>query len=322
VVSYSSYFDPNGYGDPDPSLIANDLTAVRRLKDSGALIITVGVGVNRDPGHLLQLATNPSYYHDYADFDDLTGREADVIAVQACNYVPTGDFFPCEMEVVQADFVFVVDISSTNFNSDYAGYVTTFINNTLAPYTFNHKTGVQASLVTYQKDADVAIQLKDYNTHASFISAVQSSLAQPCDKSDRCVKDALNKVVNEVLVPEAGYRSTCTVHFVYIFTVDCFTCGDPMPNANAIKNLPNTEIFVVPMNVPTPPGFWKEYLELATDADHLLEVQPNPEAIMTNYLHKEAWRSVCDAFEVAQCSPSNTTTPIPPLRGPRPAIRY
>jgi hypothetical protein len=318
LLSYSSYDDPNGgIGASDPELIANDLTAARQLKNSGALIIAIGVGPKRNPQHLLQLASGPQYYHDYSSFAQLTGDEADNIAVQACAYVPDGNFYPCEMQVVQADIVFVVDVTAKfQATPAYATDVLAFMNNTLRPYTYDHKIGVQAALITYQKDADIQINLNDADTLEQFIAAAQQALAKPCDVPDRCVEAAFDKIINHVFVPSTGYRPTCTIHQIYVFPSDCFNCADPIPLANRLRAEPSTEIFVVPLqygSTPgptlTPPfGFWKEYLEIAGDASHLWEAHPDPTPIVTEYLHKEAWRAVCRQFAPAQCHITTPTT--------------
>jgi len=320
LVSFSSYLDPNsGVGAVDPLLIANDLSAVRRLKNSGALVITVGVGPDRSPKHLLELASGQEYYHDYPSFDDLNDAAADAIAAQACGYAPDGRFFPCEMKAVQADIVFVVDVGHAyGANAAFRTAVVDFMNNTLYMYDYNHVTGVQAALVTYQKDADVAINFNDHDTLDSFLSAADTTLQITCpDYPQRCVNEALDKITRSVLNPNAspssGYRQTCTIHQIYIFTSDCFDCDDPVPFANALRTgptTPNTEIFVIPLIYGEPPnyGFWKEYLEIADDASHLWEAQPDPVPIVTEYLHKQAWRAVCRSFGPVRCPPTASTT--------------
>jgi hypothetical protein len=288
----------------------------------------------------LELASGPQYYFDYATFDLLTGSEADKIAGVACAYVPTGNFFPCEMETVQADIVFVVDFTAKfQATPAYATDVLAFMNNTLRPYIYDHVKGVQAALITYQKDADIQINLNGADTLQAFLSQAQQALAKPCDVTDRCVEDALDKITNHIFVLPGqtgyvGYRPTCTIHQIYIFPSDCFNCGDPVPLANNLRDatkFPSTQIFVVPLqygSTPgptlTPPfGFWKEYLEIADDASHLWEAHPDPTPIVTEYLHKEAWRGVCRQFydgtppihcpvvDTSTLAPTTTTTYAP-----------
>jgi hypothetical protein len=186
------------------------------------------------------------------------------------------------------------------------------MNNTLRPYIYDHVKGVQAALITYQKDADIQINLNSADTLQAFLSQAQQALAKPCDVTDRCVEDALDKITNHIFVLPGqtgyvGYRQTCTIHQIYIFPSDCFNCGDPVPLANTLRtdaNFPSTQIFVVPLQYggtagPTlsaPYGFWKEYLEIADDASHLWEAYPDPNPIVTEYLHKQAWRGVCRQF--------------------------
>jgi len=315
LVSYSSYPDPNGRAMPN-SLQSSDLSAARQLRHSGALLIAVGVGPNRDPNHLLELVgSDQSNYFDFQDFSDLDQASADTIANQACNYVNNNEFYPGELEAVYADVVFVVDVSQ-KFDATLQGAVTSFITNFLKPFTYG-KNGVQAALVTYHKNADVAVSLNGASNYDAFIKQVQAVLADAPHGTERYIYNALDTVQNHVLVTEAGFRANAA-HQVYIFSADCFTGPDPVQTAQAIRNNGNTEIFVVTLGQPI--GFWKENLDVAGDAPHLLDVQVNPEVVLPNYLTKQAWRSVLavnpgppPTVSPPPTAPVDTTTsPAPP----------
>jgi len=308
LVSYSSYFDPNGLSMPN-SLQSKDLTAARRLRESGALLIAVGVGANRDPDHLLELvAQNQSNYFDFQDFSDLDDTFAGRIADTACNYVPTNDFYPGELEAIYADVVFVVDVSQ-KFDATLQGAVTAFISNVLKPVTYG-KNGVQAALVTYHKTADVAVSLNGASNYDAFIKQVQTVLAGAPYGTERYIYNALDTVQNHVFATQAGFRAGAA-HQVYIFSADCFTGPDPVQTAQAIRKIQNTEIFVVTLGQQI--GFWKENLDVAGDAPHLLDVQANPEVVLPNYLTKQAWRSLLavNPGQPTTVAPSSTSTTSP-----------
>jgi len=301
LVSYSSYPDPNGRSMPN-SLQTADLSAARQLRNSGALLIAVGVGPNRDPNNLLELVgPDPTNYFDYNDFSLLDQAAADAVALKACNYVNTNGFYPGELETIYADVVFVVDVSK-NFDATLQGAVTAFITNVLKPVTYG-KNGVQAALVTYHKTADVAVSFNGASNYDAFIKQVQAVLAGAPYGTERYIYNALDTVQNHVLVAQAGFRAGAA-HQVYIFSADCFTGPDPVQTAQAIRNTGKTEIFVVTLGQQI--GFWKENLDVAGDAPHLLDVQANPEVVLPNYLTKQAWRSLLAA------NPGQPTTVAPP----------
>jgi hypothetical protein len=301
LVSYSSYTDPNGRAMPN-SLQSADLSAARQLRNSGALLIAVGVGPNRSPEHLLELVgSDPSNYFDYNDFSDLDQAAAGNIADKACNYVPTNAFYPGELETIYADVVFVVDVSQ-KFDATLQDAVTNFTANFLKPFTYG-KNGVQAALVTYHKTADVAVSLNGASNYDAFIKQAQAVLDGAPYGTERYIYNALDTVQNHVLVATAGYRPNAA-HQVYVFSADCFTGQDPVQTAQAIRSTSNTEIFVVSLGQQI--GFWKEYLDVAGDAPHLLDVQANPEVVLPNYLTKQAWRSLLAA------NPGQPTTVAPP----------
>jgi len=303
LVSYSSYSDPNGRAIPY-SLQSADLTAARQLRNSGALLIAVGVGSNRDPNHLLELVgQDQSNYFDFQDFSELDEDAAGKIANTACNYVPTYEFIPGELETIYADVVFVVDVSQ-KFDATLQQAVIGFISNVLKPVTYG-KNGVQAALVTYHKTADVNVSLNGASNYDAFIRNVQADLSGAPYGTERYIYNALDTVQNHVLVETAGYRPNAA-HQVYVFSADCFTGPDPVQTAQAIRNNGKTEIFVVTLGQQI--GFWKENLDVAGDAPHLLDVQANPEVVLPNYLTKQAWRSLLAANPGQPTTTSTSTT--------------
>lgn len=60
----------------------------RRLQDTGALILTVGIGPDRDLNTLISIAGAIDNYYDFDSWDDLDDATADQIVQKSCSYVP------------------------------------------------------------------------------------------------------------------------------------------------------------------------------------------------------------------------------------------
>lgn len=338
LISYSKASDINGLN--DAATDAADLTSSRILKHSGAQIITVGVGPDRNPKLLEEIATSQDTWYDFATYDLLTEDVAVAIAKQACAYVPHTEYYPNEVEVLIADVVFVVGVSD-NFAAPLATSVNTFISKFLAPYSYG-PTGVQAALVTFAKIAEVNIPFNgtgSANSYTTFTTMTNTVLQAPdLPKGGSDIFKALDQVLHHVLIPAAGFRPTAA-HQIYILTADCFTGDDPTPFANEIKAIPNTQIFIVnigPPRGPAPtalgasppsPGLWKEYVDIVGSPQNLIEAQDSPTEILTNYLHHLAWRNMPDNGTLPVGSTtaappttvtSTTTTLAPPAHNSRP----
>jgi len=236
---------------------------------------------------LINVAGNTDNYYDLNSFSDLSDSIADDIANRTCNYKPSTDFYPCEMEAIAADLIFVVDVSK-KFTDVYAQAVTGFISNYLKPYTFG-KDGVQAALVTYSKVADVAISLTAAKSYNQFMQQVNDSLKDGPSGTERYIYNALDTVLFHVLTESNGFRPEAA-HSIFVFTADCFTGPDPVATAQAIR-AKNTNLYMISLGSPF--GFWKETLDISGDPQNLFEVPTAPEVILPNFLPKVAWRALC-----------------------------
>jgi len=272
------------------------------LRNSGALILAVGVGANRNPNLLINVAGNTDNYYDLNSFSDLSDSIADDIANRTCNYKPSTDFYPCEMEAIAADLIFVVDVSK-KFTDVYAQAVTGFISNYLKPYTFG-KDGVQAALVTYSKVADVAISLTAAKSYNQFMQQVNDSLKDGPSGTERYIYNALDTVLFHVLTESNGFRPEAA-HSIFVFTADCFTGPDPVATAQAIR-AKNTNLYMISLGSPF--GFWKETLDISGDPQNLFEVPTAPEVILPNFLPKVAWRALCSGNTQPKTTTARPTT--------------
>jgi len=282
------------------------------LRNSGALVLALGVGPNRNPNLLINVAGSTDNYYDLNAFSDLSDEIADDIANRTCNYKPSSDFYPCEMETIAADLIFVVDVSK-KMNDNYTNAVLGFIQNYLKPYQFG-KENIQAALVTYSKVADVAVPLTAASSYNQFIRMAQDALSGSPFGTERYIYNALDTVLYHVLSENNGYRPAAA-HHLFVFSGDCFTGPDPVATAQAIR-AKQTNLYMITLGSPF--GFWKETLDIAGDPQNLFEVPNSPEVILPNFLPKVAWRALC-AADIAPTTPTaQPGTPTAPTGGPTP----